>query len=411
MTARASYPRAAAPQDGAAWRRGQLDIPSLAVRMPIGISRLTLTLTSMLSWAACHEGPGRCPNPPSMSRLPANPEAGAQAEIRQRDIGVRGGRRFCARRHAVRGRRRPSAGADFVRHRGAARLLRGFRQGAVQGRRPRRADLRLSRPAGLAGAERLEQAHRHEGLGGARHAGGGGRARRRRARARHGRRRPVLWRPGVGAVRHLRPLHPLRHGRHHVRLSSRARRPLGLAAHVPDRRAGRLAARPGAALARHRRTDPGQRVSRLGALVPPPRLFLRRSGGAGNGRLCRGDDADPGARADRRPLGNAARHTLAARRYAGAPLEERWLSPADGGAPIGHLGFFRSRFSATLWPQFIGLAAGGNGDDGGDEGERSRCALTPPLRRSRSGSSAGTWSPALPPWSGAAPWCGRNRPW
>ena len=41
------------------------------------------------------------------------------------------------------------------------------------------------------------------------------------------------------------------------------------------------------------------------------------------------------------------------RRYAGAPVEERWLSPADGGAPIGHLGFFRSRFSATLWPQFI----------------------------------------------------------
>jgi predicted alpha/beta hydrolase len=40
--------------------------------------------------------------------------------------------------------------------------------------------------------------------------------------------------------------------------------------------------------------------------------------------------------------------------YASAPVEERWLSPANGGAPIGHLGFFRSRFSATLWPQFIG---------------------------------------------------------
>ena len=39
--------------------------------------------------------------------------------------------------------------------------------------------------------------------------------------------------------------------------------------------------------------------------------------------------------------------------YAAAPLEERWLSPADGGAAIGHLGFFRSRFSAALWPQFI----------------------------------------------------------
>ena len=42
------------------------------------------------------------------------------------------------------------------------------------------------------------------------------------------------------------------------------------------------------------------------------------------------------------------------RRYANAPVEVRWLSPRDGGAPIGHLGFFRSRFSQTLWPQFIG---------------------------------------------------------
>ena len=40
--------------------------------------------------------------------------------------------------------------------------------------------------------------------------------------------------------------------------------------------------------------------------------------------------------------------------YPNAPVEERWLSPADGGAPIGHLGFFRSRFSQTLWPEFIG---------------------------------------------------------
>ncbi len=42
------------------------------------------------------------------------------------------------------------------------------------------------------------------------------------------------------------------------------------------------------------------------------------------------------------------------RHYTNAPVETRWLSPADGGAPIGHLGFFRSRFSQTLWPQFIG---------------------------------------------------------
>ena len=42
------------------------------------------------------------------------------------------------------------------------------------------------------------------------------------------------------------------------------------------------------------------------------------------------------------------------RHYTNAPVQTRWLSPADGGAPIGHLGFFRSRFSQTLWPQFIG---------------------------------------------------------
>ncbi|MBO6716387.1 MAG: esterase [Rhizobiaceae bacterium] len=40
--------------------------------------------------------------------------------------------------------------------------------------------------------------------------------------------------------------------------------------------------------------------------------------------------------------------------YANAPVETRWLSPDEAGAKaIGHLGFFRSRFSATLWPQFI----------------------------------------------------------
>lgn len=42
------------------------------------------------------------------------------------------------------------------------------------------------------------------------------------------------------------------------------------------------------------------------------------------------------------------------RRYERAPLVERWLSPQDaGGHRIGHLGFFRSRFATTLWPQFI----------------------------------------------------------
>lgn len=42
------------------------------------------------------------------------------------------------------------------------------------------------------------------------------------------------------------------------------------------------------------------------------------------------------------------------RHYESAPIELRWLSPEDaGGQKIGHLGFFRSRFAETLWPQFI----------------------------------------------------------
>jgi predicted alpha/beta hydrolase len=42
------------------------------------------------------------------------------------------------------------------------------------------------------------------------------------------------------------------------------------------------------------------------------------------------------------------------RHYEHAPVEQRWVSPHDGGGqPIGHLGFFRSRFAGTLWPQFI----------------------------------------------------------
>lgn len=40
--------------------------------------------------------------------------------------------------------------------------------------------------------------------------------------------------------------------------------------------------------------------------------------------------------------------------YVNAPLEQRWLSPKDaGGQTIGHLGFFRSRFRETLWPDVI----------------------------------------------------------
>lgn len=42
------------------------------------------------------------------------------------------------------------------------------------------------------------------------------------------------------------------------------------------------------------------------------------------------------------------------RHYSNASIEERWISPEEGGSPIGHLGFFRSRFAATLWPDLIG---------------------------------------------------------
>ncbi len=42
------------------------------------------------------------------------------------------------------------------------------------------------------------------------------------------------------------------------------------------------------------------------------------------------------------------------RRYSSAAIEERWISPSDAGGPVGHLGYFRSRFAATLWPDLIG---------------------------------------------------------
>lgn len=41
-------------------------------------------------------------------------------------------------------------------------------------------------------------------------------------------------------------------------------------------------------------------------------------------------------------------------RYTAARVEKHWIGPGDvGGQPIGHLGFFRSRFAATLWPPLI----------------------------------------------------------
>ena len=42
------------------------------------------------------------------------------------------------------------------------------------------------------------------------------------------------------------------------------------------------------------------------------------------------------------------------RHYSNAPVELRFGSPDDAGGPIGHLGYFRSRFAQTLWPDFMG---------------------------------------------------------
>jgi predicted alpha/beta hydrolase len=49
----------------------------------------------------------------------------------------------------------------------------------------------------------------------------------------------------------------------------------------------------------------------------------------------------------------AVAHLLA--RYENADIDERWIGPEDvDGQPIGHLGFFRSRFAETLWPELAG---------------------------------------------------------
>lgn len=54
------------------------------------------------------------------------------------------------------------------------------------------------------------------------------------------------------------------------------------------------------------------------------------------------------------PWGNPRATAKLMSYYSNAPVETRWLSPQNGGADkIGHLGFFRSRFAETLWPQFI----------------------------------------------------------
>lgn len=41
------------------------------------------------------------------------------------------------------------------------------------------------------------------------------------------------------------------------------------------------------------------------------------------------------------------------RRYSGAQVDYHWVSPQQAGGPVGHLGFFRSRFATTLWTPLI----------------------------------------------------------
>ena len=55
---------------------------------------------------------------------------------------------------------------------------------------------------------------------------------------------------------------------------------------------------------------------------------------------------------DRWATPRAVDHFLA--HHPDAKIEQRWISPEEAsGQPIGHLGFFRSRFAATLWPPLV----------------------------------------------------------
>ena len=131
--------------------------------------------------------------------------------------------------------------------------------------------------------------------------------------------------------------------------------------------------------------------------------------------LRRGDDADPGARAHRRPLGNAraprgrCSSTMPTRRSRSAGCRPPTAARRSAISASSGRGF-RQRCgrssSAGCWrgrPMTIGETTF-------DLAQRM-LPSAPPVRRSRCGSSAGTWSPVPRPRSDAAPWCGRNRPW
>jgi predicted alpha/beta hydrolase len=58
------------------------------------------------------------------------------------------------------------------------------------------------------------------------------------------------------------------------------------------------------------------------------------------------------------PWGTPAARDAIMRHFVNAPVETRWLDPETAGGPIGHLDFFRSRFSDTLWPEPIAWLKG-----------------------------------------------------
>ena len=75
----------------------------------------------------------------------------------------------------------------------------------------------------------------------------------------------------------------------------------------------------------------------------------------------------------------AVAHLLA--RYQNAWITERWFGPQHvGERPIGHLGFFRSRFAESLWPDLSGWLLSGRSPAKGVV--RDQLPLNPRVRRS-----------------------------
>lgn len=75
----------------------------------------------------------------------------------------------------------------------------------------------------------------------------------------------------------------------------------------------------------------------------------------------------------------AVGHLLA--RYENAAIVERWFGPEHvGDRPIGHLGFFRTRFAETLWPGLAGWLLSGTPPETGNA--RDQLPLNPRVRRS-----------------------------